>query len=57
MSFGIDYIEYDDSYFPTFWNTKKLEMLTLKKKDYYTISDFIYEIEGVKMVIIFEFTL
>ena len=33
MTFGIDYVEYDDSYFPTFWNSKKLEMLNLKSKD------------------------
>ena len=32
MSFGIDYVEYDDSYIPTFWNSKKLEMLNIKNK-------------------------
>ena len=57
MIFGIDYVEYDDSYFPTFLNYNRLEMLNFKQKIESFVSSTDIINEGPKPFLIFEFNL
>ena len=53
--FGIDTIEYDDSYFPSFWSSKEGSMLNLKESKQTRVGTAHYSLNGSNIFLILEF--